>query len=556
MKKHLIIIFMLILFTLTCFSCSDLFQKKEDRTDIAGKDSVNDNTSAETTAAETEKTGPRDTASVTTETKSGTTKEEWNLGNGFLIDGKNSPATITETETSVKVSQGGSYTDGKDWGGVVSTDKYKLDGLIINVRFDNVPEAGDEDWICIGFLKNPLLLQTGNILENPGYICYIRYGSGIWEHYEYVDDFPEPKKQTNDSFKIESGDMVVFEVKLVDGGYFVYLNGFESKQPFTELPALFSDEEGYIVLSASQKDSAVDAFTYTIISVTSVSSSSIPTPAISADSDNNVNNPNKNNEEKTILLLDSIYNKLREINLADDSVDIERNIQWVLLLLIFIWNLLLLIFIVIIAKRIQNINKSINSKIKNPKITIFQLLVKILEKAKEASDTGYDILNILNTSNTSKSSNISKLSEKSQEQIYEQPGSQREQEKYTPITPPLPDEPHERINKYLRGDVDELYDYMFFADIKPNLMLNTNCFITKSDNGKFIAYKVANDVYYLYPDSRKNPNATALLNHINPLFDNTSSSITGRLQVKTPCIFKPGDSSKYIATQKGFIYFI
>lgn len=192
---------------------------------------------------------------------------DWVAGNGFLIDGKNSPVTVTETADGVQVSHGGYYVNGVDWGGIASANKYKIDGLSVDVRFDTVPTPNDDNWIYIGFLSKPQLFQVGDIPGNPGYVCLIRFNSSTWEHYECVDSFAQSYAQTDNSFAVKSGDTLKFAVKVVNGEYVITLNGVECDTNFSNLPAVFPDGEAYIVISASQKDSAADAFKYTILSV-------------------------------------------------------------------------------------------------------------------------------------------------------------------------------------------------------------------------------------------------------------------------------------------------
>jgi hypothetical protein len=144
-------------------------------------------------------------------------------------------------------------------------------------------------------------------------------------------------------------------------------------------------------------------------------------------------------------------------------------------------------------------------------------------------------------------------------QVYFERGAEptrTEPEQFIPTVPPHNDSPFERINRYLRGEPVELYNNMFFADIKPYIMLNKNSSIEENSNGNFIAYKDNRSLYYLFPNSRYKKNFNALWNNIKPIFDMSMSNDSGVMQVKTPCVFKPGDNGEYIASDKGSIYFI
>ena len=85
---------------------------------------------------------------------------------------KNSPVTVEKTEEGIKVSHGGYYVDGKDWGGVAFNEKHLLDGLSVTIKFDKVPEvtSADDCWISIDFLTKPQLFQVGDVKGNPGFI--------------------------------------------------------------------------------------------------------------------------------------------------------------------------------------------------------------------------------------------------------------------------------------------------------------------------------------------------------------------------------------------------
>ena len=212
-------------------------------------------------------------------------KDAFVAGNGYNIINadkekvsENSPVTVTDVEGGVQVSHGGYYQDGKNWGGVALKDAYKLDGLSITVKFDQVPEvtSSTDCWICIDFLNKAELFQVGAVSENPGFMNLIRFGKPSLELYDGMTSFNglSGLEFDKDMFAIKSGDVVTVSAKL-DGDYYVFTiaNGDKSytyKYESSDFTKVFTDGKAHPVVSASCIGSEKDAFKYTITDISYV----------------------------------------------------------------------------------------------------------------------------------------------------------------------------------------------------------------------------------------------------------------------------------------------
>ncbi len=209
-------------------------------------------------------------------------KDAFVAGNGYNIINEskekvseNSPVTVTDVEGGVQVSHGGYYENGVNWGGVALKDAYKLDGLSITVKFDEVPKvtSSTDCWICIDFLNKPQLFQVGAVSDNPGFMNLMRFGKPALELYNGIAafsgiDVPEYDK---DMFAIKSGDVVTVSAKL-DGEYYAFTikNGDKTmtyKYESTDFTKVFTDGKAHPVVSASCIGSEKDAFKYTITDI-------------------------------------------------------------------------------------------------------------------------------------------------------------------------------------------------------------------------------------------------------------------------------------------------
>ena len=190
--------------------------------------------------------------------------DKWTAGNGFLIDDKNSTVVVTETEKGIQVTQGGYYTDGKNWGGVAYNEKVDLDGFSLEMTIDKLPDTADDCWISIDFLQKPQLFQVGSPLgdDNQGIVNLIRWKHGRFENYGPVD-FSGIGNDEDEAFNLKEGDAVTVKVNKKDGKYVLTVNGIESAYSY-DLTGIADDGKAYLVIAASMKDSPADGYQYTI----------------------------------------------------------------------------------------------------------------------------------------------------------------------------------------------------------------------------------------------------------------------------------------------------
>lgn len=212
---------------------------------------------------------------------------DWVAGNGFNIIAKdksevskNSPVTVTDgANGAVAVSHGGYYQNGKDWGGVASTNAYNLNGLEVTIKFDQVPEAtaADDCWISIDFLEKAQLFQVGDVAGNRGFMNLIRFSRPFIEVYEGVTSFNKvgdsQSATDNSMFAIKSGDTVKYKVTYADSQYkFTFSNGDKSYEipaaQTKQLTDVFATGKAHIAVAASLMGSEKDAFKYQIVSIT------------------------------------------------------------------------------------------------------------------------------------------------------------------------------------------------------------------------------------------------------------------------------------------------
>ncbi len=225
---------------------------------------------------------------------SGAETKNWVAGNGFNIIEKhspdsemiqvsqNSPVTITENaDGTVKVTHGGYYQDGKNWGGVASVNKYDIKDLSVTVRFDKVPvvDPGHDCWAYIGVLEEPQMFQVGAIPENRGFVNLIRFSTGNWEIYDGITAFKQVERsEENAMFAIKSGDVVTVTFKEEgEGLYKVSLVNGENEYAYSttntyDLGSVFADGKAHIVVSASCLNSAENDFEYTITNISNTPS--------------------------------------------------------------------------------------------------------------------------------------------------------------------------------------------------------------------------------------------------------------------------------------------
>lgn len=193
--------------------------------------------------------------------------DKWVAGNGFLIDGRNSPVTVTETDKGIQVSHGGYYINGIDWGGVAYGEKIDLDGFSVEMTIDQLPNTGDDCWLSVDFLQKSELFQVGSPLgdDNQGIVNLLRWKNSTLENYGSVN-FAGIGNDTNDAFSLKEGDTLTVQVNKKDGKYVLTVNGVESAYSY-DLTGIADDGKAYLVIGASMIDSQADGFKYTITKI-------------------------------------------------------------------------------------------------------------------------------------------------------------------------------------------------------------------------------------------------------------------------------------------------
>lgn len=193
----------------------------------------------------------------------------WIVGPGFRVGGVITPPMVEQTNDGIQVTHGGFYIGDLNWAGIASKNKHQLDGFSMEIRFDHVPllAAAQDAWISIGFMEFPQLFQLRNIAGNRGYVNLIRLGSGRLVSHEAINRMFPANTILHDGFNFESGDTLTVSVEKRNDAYWFKFNEIEAGFAFRRFGEIFSDGKAYLVISASMRDSPVDAFTYTILSI-------------------------------------------------------------------------------------------------------------------------------------------------------------------------------------------------------------------------------------------------------------------------------------------------
>lgn len=194
--------------------------------------------------------------------------ENWTAGNGYLIDDKNSPVTVTETDDGIQVSHGGYYVDGVNWGGIAYNEPVELDGFEIEIRIDKLPDTGTDTWFSVDFLQKPQLFQVGeNYANNQGITNLIRwYGTDPFVESYGPEGWASCANDKNAAFGLAEGDTLTVSVADKDGKYVLTVNGVELTSAY-DLSSICPDGTAYCVISCSMIDSPADGFQYTILSM-------------------------------------------------------------------------------------------------------------------------------------------------------------------------------------------------------------------------------------------------------------------------------------------------
>lgn len=218
---------------------------------------------------------------------------DFTANNGFFIyDGKENntevqdPATLTDTAQGLQIVHGGYYTSGDNCGGVVSTNKYDLNGFEATIYFEKAPEVTTETdcWVAVDFLAAPRGFYTNNFNlegENPGnqgILDLIRFGKPYLEVYNGITDFNQVYNTqsvdatVNEMFAIKSGTTLTVKVARNENGTYQLTfarEGFEDFVVPYEFPVqdVFPDGKAHFSVIASCEIAPEDGWTYYITDV-------------------------------------------------------------------------------------------------------------------------------------------------------------------------------------------------------------------------------------------------------------------------------------------------
>ena len=204
---------------------------------------------------------------------------DWEKGNGFHVYQsadpatpkvtagrvqveQNSPVTIADAagDYGVTVAHKGYYETGDNWGGVVSKEKFGLNGLEVTVYFEEVPvvDGSDDCWIAMDLVKECRSFRT-NEPYNPGLIDLIRFGRPSIEFYGATGWGGTGNSGINGSdFAVKSGDTMKLSVRYELGQYIMTFTHNDTAT--YEMPAdmtlqasdeVFTEGDAHVLVMAS-----------------------------------------------------------------------------------------------------------------------------------------------------------------------------------------------------------------------------------------------------------------------------------------------------------------
>ncbi len=216
--------------------------------------------------------------------------DEFTANNGFFIykDGEKTdiqdPATMTDTAKGLQVVYGGYYTSGTNCGGVVSTEKYDLNGFTATVFFEKVPpvDMTTDCWVSMDFLAAPRAFHTGNFNVanggNQGIMNLIRFSKPFIEAYDGVEKFSQKwhsqalDASVNNMFSITSGTTLTVKVARTEANTYTLTFSRDGFEDFT-LPYewtvgdIFADGKAHFSLIASCNTSEEDGWVQYITNI-------------------------------------------------------------------------------------------------------------------------------------------------------------------------------------------------------------------------------------------------------------------------------------------------
>lgn len=215
---------------------------------------------------------------------------DFKANNGFFIyEGKENktdvqdPADLSDTDKGLKIVHGGYYSSGENCGGVVSNEKYDLNGFEATVYFEKAPEVTtDTDcWVAMDFLAAPRAFYTGDFnveTGNQGVEDLIRFGKPYLEIYDGITGFSQVYNSQgvdasiNEMFSIKSGTTLTVKMARNDNGSYTMTfarEGFEDFVVPYELPMqdVFPDGKAHFSVIASCEIAPADGWTYYITDI-------------------------------------------------------------------------------------------------------------------------------------------------------------------------------------------------------------------------------------------------------------------------------------------------
>ena len=193
------------------------------------------------------------------------------------------PATVEDTAKGVKVVHGGYFASGDNCGGVVSAEKYDLNGFEATVYFETVPEVTPETdcWIGIDILAAPRPFFIGNndVANggNDGLVNLIRFSkSTVTFHgpgnFDVTWDSSSLDATDAAMFSVTSGTTLTVKINFTETNKYTYTFSREGFEDLTvpveyDLLNIMPDGKGHLLVVPSCVSAGEDAFTYYITDV-------------------------------------------------------------------------------------------------------------------------------------------------------------------------------------------------------------------------------------------------------------------------------------------------
>ena len=227
---------------------------------------------------------------------------DFKANNGFFIyEGKQNKTevqdvpTVSDSDNGVKVVHGGYYSSGDNCGGVVSVEKYDLDGFEATVVFEKAPEVTTETdcWVAFDFLAAPRAFYTNKFDVaaggNQGIMNLVRFGKPYVEIYDGVTAFKnvytsnKESAEVNAMFSIKSGTTITVKVAKNENGTYAltFVNGNASfTVPYDfDMSTALADGKAHFSVIASCETASDDAWTYYITDVKTKTNAGTPAAA-------------------------------------------------------------------------------------------------------------------------------------------------------------------------------------------------------------------------------------------------------------------------------------